>query len=99
MRLNSGAIQLVGGGSAALTRGNAARPSLARFRGTLTGHWGARRIIDSAAFMLAVAVAAYARYGFDASWYAAVSLAAIVYLLPPFILSRVWAKMHGDDLP
>ncbi len=58
-----------------------------------------RRIIDSAAFMLAVAVAAYARYGFDASWYAAVSLAAIVYLLPPFILSRVWAKMHGDDLP
>src|SRR6266478_3700761 len=26
-------------------------------------------------------------------------VAAIVYLLPPFILSRVWAKMHGDDLP
>jgi hypothetical protein len=48
--------------------------------------------------MLSVAVAAYARYGFDASWYAAVSLAAIVYLLPPFILSRVWAKMHGDAL-
>ena len=46
-----------------------------------------------------LAVAAYARYGFDASWYVAVGLAVIVYLLPPFILSRVWAKMHGDDLP
>jgi hypothetical protein len=58
-----------------------------------------RRIIDSVAFILAVAVAGYARYGFDASWYAAGGLAVIVYLLPPFIISRVWAKMHGDGPP
>jgi hypothetical protein len=70
-----------------------------------------RRIIDSVAFILAVAVAGYARYGFDASWYAAGGLAVIVYLLPPFVVSRLWAnylirrmeraarQMHRDNPP
>jgi hypothetical protein len=55
---------------------------------------GRRRIIDSSAFILAVVVAAYAKYGFGTNWYLAVGLAALVFILTPFVVSRVWAIYH-----
>ena len=52
---------------------------------------GCGRIIDSVAFVLAVAAAVCVRYGFETNWYAAIGLAVIVFALTPFILSRFWA--------
>ena len=51
-----------------------------------------RRIIDTAAFVLAVAIALCIRYGLEWSWYTAVGVAVIVFILTPFIVSRMWAK-------
>jgi uncharacterized membrane protein YhfC len=48
-----------------------------------------RRIIDTTAFIFAVGVAAWVKYGLDGSWYAAIGWAALVFFLTPFILSRV----------
>jgi hypothetical protein len=60
-----------------------------------------RRIVDTAAFVLAVTLAIYVKYGLEGSWYAAIALAVIVYIPTPFILSRVWAIFshppHGVD--
>jgi uncharacterized membrane protein len=49
-----------------------------------------RRIIDSIAFIFAVGVAAWVKYGLDSSWYAAIGWAALVFFLTPFIITRVW---------
>jgi hypothetical protein len=52
-------------------------------------HW--RRMIDGSAFILAVAVGAYLRYGLEASWYAAIGVAVLIFIATPFVLSRVLA--------
>jgi hypothetical protein len=51
-----------------------------------------RRIIDSTAFALAVGVAAWTRYGLETSWYAALGCALLVFLLVPFVVSRMLAR-------
>ena len=51
-----------------------------------------RRIIDSTAFALAVSVAAWTRYGLETSWYAALGWALLVFMLVPFVVSRMLAR-------
>jgi len=51
-----------------------------------------RWILDSTVFVVAVGVAAGARYGLETSWSAAVGWAALVFLLIPFVVSRLWAR-------
>jgi hypothetical protein len=53
-------------------------------------HW--RRITDSGAFILAVGVAAWMRYGLDLAWWTSLLVGAIVFIITPFLVSRVWAK-------
>jgi hypothetical protein len=48
-----------------------------------------RRVIDSTAFLLAVGVAVWIRYGLESSWNLAIGCAVIVFVLTPFIVSRV----------
>ena len=51
-----------------------------------------RRIIDSTAFALAIGVAAWTRYGLETSWYAALGWAVLVFLLVPFVVSRMLVR-------
>jgi hypothetical protein len=37
------------------------------------------------------AVAAYMKYGLETSWYAAIGIAALIFIIMPFILSRIAA--------
>jgi hypothetical protein len=49
-----------------------------------------RRVIDSTlTFLLAVGVSVWIRYGLESSWYLAIGCAVIVFVLTPFIVSRV----------
>jgi hypothetical protein len=48
-------------------------------------------MIDGFAFILALAVGAYLRYGLEASWYAAIGMAALLFIATPFALSRMLA--------
>lgn len=50
-----------------------------------------RRIIDSFSFTLALGVGAYVRYGIDGSWFAAIGVGVVIFIVMPFIISRVWA--------
>jgi hypothetical protein len=51
-----------------------------------------RWILDSTVFVVAVGVAAGARYGLGTSWSAAVGWAVLVFLLIPFVGSRLLAR-------
>jgi len=51
-----------------------------------------RRMIGGIGFVLAVAVAASSKYGLDTSWFAALGLAVLVFLLFFFVTSWVLAR-------
>jgi Na+/H+ antiporter NhaD/arsenite permease-like protein len=48
-----------------------------------------RRMIDSVAFIFAVGVAVWIRYGLDRDWYSVIGWAALVLFITPFVVSRV----------
>jgi hypothetical protein len=50
------------------------------------------RIIDSFSFIVALGVGAYIRYGIDGSWFTAIGFGVVIFILMPFIVSRVWGK-------
>jgi hypothetical protein len=53
-------------------------------------HW--RRVVDGAAFLIALAVVAWMRYGLDSTWWAAIAVGLLVFAITPFIGSRALAK-------
>ena len=53
-------------------------------------HW--RGVVDGAAFLIALAVVAWMRYGLDSTWWAAIAVGLLVFAITPFIASRALAK-------
>jgi hypothetical protein len=51
-----------------------------------------RRIIDSLSFIIAVGVGTFIRYGIEGSWLAAIGIGIVIFLVAPFLVSRLWAK-------
>jgi hypothetical protein len=53
-------------------------------------HW--RRVVDSAAFFIALGVAVWMRYWLDSTWFAAIAVGLLVFAVTPFIALRALAK-------
>lgn len=54
-------------------------------------HW--RRILDTTAFIVGVCVCVWAKYALGINWYQAIGIGLATFLLIPFIVSRVLAKI------
>jgi hypothetical protein len=53
-------------------------------------HW--RRVVDSAAFLIGLGVAAWMWYGLDSTWWAAIGVGLLVFAITSFIALRALAK-------